>query len=308
MNMDPTSYKLAVWPALALVAVGLYLLRLVATKGVDNQKENELWGKLETIGLSPTGAFPMFRAVAGSILSTRDYATRGYNEISKGLNRPFALPTTWTGRTVVMLPPTMLHKVLTRPDILSGGKITNIFGLIRTIQLPYIIRDPDIYMNALHFDVVRRKMSKKDMHRFAPMTWEENDLAFKNIWGTSTEWRTVNGWDVCGQVIARSAERMMVGLPGGRDEKLLEASRLYANSVLLGGAVINCFPPCVRWFTAPIIALRAKYYQRRTINLLVPIIEERIRIYMEFQDGKEVTESEHVPVSHNSEEFDVFIY
>lgn len=138
-------------------------------------------------------------------------------------------------------------------------------GLIEAIQLPYIIADPDIYMNALHFDVVRRQMTKKHMPFFASMTAEEIEAAFGDIWGTSREWTTINGWDTCGRIISRTAERMMLGLPHSRDERLLEASRLYANSVLLGGAVMNCFPPFLRGAAGPLIALRAKYYQRRSM-------------------------------------------
>ncbi len=80
------------------------------------------------------------------------------------------------------------------------------------------------------------------MRLFAPITEEEIGLAYEDIWGVSSEWKTINGWDACGQVIARTAQRILIGLPLARDEKLLEASRLYANAVLLGGAFMNCFP------------------------------------------------------------------
>ncbi|RYP33715.1 hypothetical protein DL767_004644 [Monosporascus sp. MG133] len=128
-------------------------------------------------------------------------------------------------------------------------------------------------------------MSKKDMNLFASDMDEEIDLAFREVWGTSKDWTVINGWDGCGRIIARAAERMMIGLPMGRNEELLDASRLYANSVLLGGAVMNCFPPLLRKLIGPVIALRAKFYQRRCVNLLVPIIDGRLRIWNEDGDA-----------------------
>lgn len=275
-------------PILALIATILYLLQVLVVSFLQSRNQPKVWSKLETIGISSGGMFRWAWALTKSIFSTREYASEGYKRFSKALNLPFALPTTWTGRSVVVVPPSILHHMLTRPDKLPGSEITNILGLIETIQLPYVISDPDIYLNALHFDVVRRKMSKKDMHLFASMTAEEIDLAFSDIWGTSKEWKTINGWDTCGRVITRTAERMMLGLPMGRNEKLLEASRLYANSVLLGGAIMNCFPPWARKVVAPVIALRAKFYQKRCVNILIPIINERIHIFREGKEGDDV--------------------
>jgi hypothetical protein len=132
----------------------------------------------------------------------------------------------------VVAPPSLLHLILTGPDNLPGSTIINIIGLIEAIQLTYVIDDPDIYKNALHFDVVRKKMTKKDMPRFAAITARETDLAYKDIWGTSKN-ETHQWVGACGQIIARTAEHMIIGLPMGRDSQLLKVSRLYANSVLL---------------------------------------------------------------------------
>lgn len=267
------------WPLVVLAAVGLFLLQSVASVVVrSNSKENALWAKLDTVGVASDGPFPWGRAIAASIISTRTFANEGYSRFSKALGRPYALPTTWTGKAMVVVPPSQMHQLLTRPDKQADSEITNIPGLIETVQMPFVISDPNIYQNTIHFDVVRRKMTKKDMRLFAPITEEEVSLAYEDIWGTSKEWKTINGWDACQQVIARTAQRILVGLPLGRDEKLLEMLQLYANSVLLGGALMNCFPPFARNFIGPIIALRARYYQARCVSLLEPIINERLRI------------------------------
>ncbi|KAI1089148.1 cytochrome P450 [Rostrohypoxylon terebratum] len=279
------------WPLVALVVVCIFLLqRAVSVVLYSNPKENELWTKLDAVGVASSGPFPWGRAVATSIIFTRQFANEGYAKFSKALSRPYALPTTWTGKAVVVVPPSQMHQLLTRPDKQTDGEITNIPGLVETVQMPFVISDPNIYQNTIHFDVVRRKMTKKDMRFFAPITEEEVGLAYEDIWGTSEEWKTINGWDACGQVIARTAQRILIGLPLGRDEKLLETSRLYANSVLLGGALMNCFPPSLRKFVGPIVALRARYFQARCVSMLVPIVNERLRIFSALEKDEKVPE------------------
>lgn len=179
----------------------------------------------------------------------------------------------------MVVPPSQMHQLLTRPDKQVGSEITNIPGLVKTVQMPFVINDPDIYQNIIHFDVVRKKMAKKDMQFFAPITDEEIGLAPKDIWGSPNECKTMNGWNACGQVIARTAQRVLIGLPLARDEKLLEASRLYANAVLLGGALINCFTPSLRKFFGPTIALRAIYSRARCVSILIPTITTPLRIF-----------------------------
>ncbi|KAF2963105.1 hypothetical protein GQX73_g10472 [Xylaria multiplex] len=268
------------WLLVALLAVGLSLLQGIVSAVLHrNTKEGALWVKLDAVGVASGGLFPWGRAIVTSIISTRAFADEGYTKFSKALCRPYALPTTWTGKAIVVVPPSRMHQLLTRPDKQIDSEITNIPGLVETVQMPFVISDPDIYQNTIHFDVVRKKMSKKDMQFFAPITDEEIGLAYEDIWGGSNEWKTINGWDACGQVIARTAQRILIGLPLARDEKLLEASRLYANAVLLGGALMNCFPPFLRKFVGPIIALRARYFRARCVSMLVPIITTRLRIF-----------------------------
>ncbi|OAG01871.1 putative Ent-kaurene oxidase [Paraphaeosphaeria sporulosa] len=122
-------------------------------------------------------------------------------------------------------------------------------------------------------------MAPSDMRRLAPVTAEETDLAFRDIWGTSTGWKTIKGWDECGRIISRASQRFLIGLPSSRNEAMLETSRLYANALLVGGAIINCFPPWMRCVVAPLIAIRARYFQARYVKMLVPVVEERIRQY-----------------------------
>jgi hypothetical protein len=275
---------------IAVAATLLLLQKIYSSVSQSRVHAKQVWSKLEPVGVWPRiGPFAWVLAIAASITSTRKLAGNGYQRFCKAMGKPFALPSSWTGGALVVVPPSQMPDLLTRPDKLPDSEITNIYGLIETIQLPFVISDRNIYENVLHFDVVRRKMvAKKDINSLAVTTGDEMDFAFRNTWGTSSEWKTVNGWDACGAIIARTAQRILIGQELGRDEKLLEISRQYANSVLLGGALMNCFPPLIRQFVGPIIALRARFYQARCVKVLVPIVEERLRIWRQKGEADDV--------------------
>jgi hypothetical protein len=264
-------------PYLALVAVGVLLVHRILLAAF---RHRDVWAKLDTVGLPSWGLFKWTRAVTGSITSLKKNTHDGYKKFSKGLDRPFALPNMWTGGAVVVLPPSMLH-LLNRPR----DELSSFGALLETIQLPYMISDRDVYMNVIHFDVVRKNLTKKDVGALASVTAEEVDVAFRECWGTHEQWMAMNGWDACGRVIARTALRILIGLPLCRNDDLLEQSRMYADSVFAGTVIINCLPPFMRPVIGPLVAIRAKYYQARCLKILVPFIEKRIQQWTEDKHG-----------------------
>ncbi|KAF4633292.1 hypothetical protein G7Y89_g4832 [Cudoniella acicularis] len=268
-------------PLLALAIIGIIFIRRLLSTLFQDRDQAQVWAKLETVNVPSSGIFSWTRAVVGSILSIAQNTHDGYEKICKVKDRPFVLPTMWTGGAVVVLPPSLLH-LLNRPD----SELSGFRALVETIQLPYMISDRDIYENVIHFDVIRKTLTKKDViGSLAATTAEEVDVAFRESWGTAEQWTTVNGWDACGRIITRAALRILIGLPLCRDEMLLEQSRLYANSLFAGTAIINCLPPFVRPLVGSLLAVPAKYYQARCQRLLVPFVEKRIRMWKESKEG-----------------------
>jgi hypothetical protein len=92
--------------------------------------------------------------------------------------------------------------------------------------------------------------------------------------------------DACQRIVTRAAMRILIGLPYCRNEELLELSRLYANSVFAGTAIINCLPPLLRPVIGPLIGIRAKFYQQRCKRILLPLVEERIRLWNKDKQGQ----------------------
>ncbi|KAJ8130025.1 hypothetical protein O1611_g3602 [Lasiodiplodia mahajangana] len=270
-----------------VLGIGLAIWRSLGEKSSTCQSSPEIWTKLDVAGDTFAQKMRSLKAIVRScpVTSVPQLVDDGYLKFSQTLGRPFALPTPWVRSGALMVLPPSQIPLLLRPDKTNEASWINLHGLVENIQLPYVVPDPDVYLNTLQFEVVRRKMQSRDMSRFAPTTAEELGEAFKDIWGVEKEWKTINGWEECGRVIARSSQRILFGLPLSRDEYLLETSRQYATSLLVGGAIINCIPLPVRWLLGPLVALRAKYYQARFVKLLVPVVEERIRLWEADKDA-----------------------
>ncbi len=282
--------------SLLIAVVGFFIVRRLVTKllsksQVKPDSVNEVWTKIDVVGLS-AGLFPWARAIFASITSTQRYSSHGYTRFNKLLNRPFAMPTTLTNKPMVVLPPSMLP-MLNRPDKLGDAEWSNLPGMTDMIQAPFAYSDPGIYKNMFHFEAFRRRFAKNCMPTMAEITAEEIGLAFNEVSGnTPGRWKALNVWEASGRVSVRAAQRIMVGLPLGRNEAFLQASRLFANAVFVGAGLINCFPPVCRPWIGPLFAIQTKYYQRQCVRLLVPLIEERIRIWKKFGE-----EGDQVPVS-----------
>ncbi|RYP66869.1 hypothetical protein DL769_005901 [Monosporascus sp. CRB-8-3] len=253
----------------------LATVRLLLARS-PNTAQVRLWESLDAVGVGQRGSFfSWMRAIVGSLTSTAQRTREGYARFCKSQNRPFALPSLWTGRAVVVLPPSLLP-LLNRPE----SELAAHRAQLDTIQLPYMMADPDVYDNPIHFDIVRRSMSRKDVGALAAVTAEELHAAFTAYWGLDADnWVKLNNWDACGRVMTRAAMRALVGVPLCRDERLLDWSRKYASAVIAGTAFINCLPPVLRPYIGPLFGMRAKHYQAHCLTIMEPVIKERIQMW-----------------------------
>ncbi|KAI2464676.1 cytochrome P450 [Annulohypoxylon bovei var. microspora] len=259
---------------ISLAVGGLLFLWLILSS--DDPKKDELWNKIDKVGV-PSGFLPWTRAIFASWTALLQNTHEGYNKFCKQ-GRPFALPTIWTGKAVVVVPPSALH-LTNRPD----NELIAFWALVENIQLPYFIPDCDVFEKVIHFEVSRKDLTKRNVSRQLAPTAEEVDACFRTLWGDSTEWTTVNGWDMCGQIIARVALRTLLGFPACRDEELVKATRHFANNLFTAAGIINCMPPALRPILAPILALPTKRYRARYRKIVIPVIRERILLWEKYE-------------------------
>ncbi|KAI1077293.1 cytochrome P450 [Whalleya microplaca] len=262
---------------LVVAAAGLLLLQ-VLIKLRQCKPRSGLMSKIDTVGVSPKhGIVSWPVAIAKSVVAMQETMREGYEKFSK-YDKPFALPTMSTGGAVLVLPPSMLHLLRKPRDEISGYN-----ALIDNAQFRYLMTDKDVWDNVIHFDIVRKDLAEKNMGPIAGIMAEEWDLAFHSCWGHSKDGVSVNAWDSMVRIVAHAALRVMVGLPGCRNQEYLNQSIKYANAVLADGVLISCLPPSVRPVLGRILSMRARYHQRKLLKILVPIVEEKMRQC----DGKE---------------------
>jgi hypothetical protein len=283
------------WLLVVFAPVGIIFIRSLWRKWVylgsqESREKARFWASLENVGVSSNGVLAHTLALLSSLKSVKGWVHNGYNRISKARELPFALPTIWTWSNVVVLPPSALS-VHSKPD----SELRAFGAQLDTIQLPYMISDRDIYMNPIHFDVVRKRLvNQKELASLSAATADEVDAVLTDVWGTSAEWKTTNAWDACGRIILCAAIRILIGLPICRDENYFEQSRLYSDAVIIGTAMINTLPPMLRPVIGPLFALKAKYHQRRCLKILVPFVEERIRTW---NNGAKEGDHRDIPVT-----------
>ncbi|KAI9685456.1 MAG: hypothetical protein M1822_004587 [Bathelium mastoideum] len=100
--------------------------------------------------------------------------------------------------------------------------MTDLRGLLDTIQLHYMIVNRDMHENVTFLFVPHSSLSKKDVAVPAIPTAEEVGVAFGKCLSTTEKRTSINGWDACGYIIIQTDLRVLIGLPLCRNNSLLE--------------------------------------------------------------------------------------
>lgn len=242
---------------------------------VNDKPKHQLWQHVDTVGIPSRGFLAQTRAILKSVVLTRRYTHEGYTKFSRTQQRPFVISTMWTGGPVFVLPRTVLH-LLRKPD----SQLRAFDAQLETFRWGNMIKDRDVYTNLIQFEVLRKHMThSKDIERVSPATADELDIAFKTVWGESNEWVTVNAWESCGRIIMQAAMRVFVGPDHCRDEDLLTHSREFSTSIITNSLLINCIPPALRPMATPILTFQARRRLGRCLEVLLPIVKERLRVW-----------------------------
>jgi hypothetical protein len=253
----------------------------------ESRAVSSFWRAVSKVGV-PAGPLGWTRAAALSPLRLRRNAHAGYARFSKPSGTPFALPTTLTGRAVVVLPPSQLH-LLNRP----AAELSGFWPLIENIQLHHFIPDREVVENVIHFEVTRKDLTRRNVQRMAGPAADEIDHTYRQLWGTdAAAWTTINGWEKCGAIIARAGLRSLVGFPLCRNRDLLRETQLFADSLFASAGLLNCMPPSWRDSLAPIFSFQAKRHARKCLAILKPFVQEQMDLW---EKNKE-TDSEELPV------------
>lgn len=173
----------------------------------------------------------------------------------------------------IMLPPAHVPWLLSQPD--------SVMDLHEVIQssLSFGIASPHdaVLMNPFHDEIVKRQLTRH-LEAVTPAVVEELGTALDEQWDLDTdEWHKVCIWESMQAIIARTSNRVFVGLPLCRDKRFLHHARAFAVTMVNQIGVVKYLLPAV---LAPLLghifALPCHFHDWAASRLLIPTIETRL--------------------------------
>ncbi|KAJ7902538.1 cytochrome P450 [Mycena olivaceomarginata] len=132
-----------------------------------------------------------------------------------------------------------------------------------------------ITKNPYHVLVVRGPLTR-NLSRCFPAVWDEIVDAFDHVLGpVDKEWQLIQVLPTAVQVVARTSNRLFVGLPLCRELEYLQLNIDYAFAVFVRGLMINLLPGFVKPIFGPLLSTR-KSSLRHALKFLGPLIDERL--------------------------------
>ncbi|RYP77946.1 hypothetical protein DL771_000805 [Monosporascus sp. 5C6A] len=158
-------------------------------------------------------------------------------------NQPYTLRGVF-GDSIV-LPPSMLQWLISQPESHLSAKGAQMDAL----NIPTTFLRADIGLNPVHEPLVRRNLTARLDH-IADDVREVVGLALDELWGKDAEaWREINLDYTIRRVVARAANRVLVGDALCRNDDYIENSIRYVTQVSTCGLLMNLFPS---WLRRPI--------------------------------------------------------
>ncbi|EXJ92197.1 hypothetical protein A1O3_00747 [Capronia epimyces CBS 606.96] len=184
-------------------------------------------------------------------------------------NRPCILAT--LDGDVILLPPSTIPWLISQPE-----QVLSVNGAHKHIlQTKYTFPRPEIMDPTVHFDVIKSELTRQ-VFNVTPEVCDELAAAVDEIWGTDTQHFTeVTLFDSITKIIARTSNRVFVGLPFCRDEEYIHNAVGFAEDIALSATLLRLFPGVIRPLVAPIITHPNRKHTRAFTRILTPEIVRR---------------------------------
>jgi hypothetical protein len=107
------------------------------------------------------------------------------------------------------------------------------------LQTEYTFLHPWIVAHPLHHEVIKSELTRQ-LGALTADIIDELSTAFNELWGTDTvEWKEVCVFETSMRIIARTSNRIFVGLPWCRNQALLDHGMGFAQSLPMASAVLR---------------------------------------------------------------------
>ncbi|KAJ7065402.1 cytochrome P450 [Mycena amicta] len=253
-------------PALAIGLAGVAGLYLLVRATYDSGPKLDF---LPTIG--PSGRIVSYLGAFRYVFNAKEMFQEGYERFPGSMFR-VALIDRWS---VLVSGKQLVEDIANaREEDLSFHQSTNEF-----LQTRYTL-GRGIERDSYHPVVIRTSLSRNVGSRF-PDVRDEIVCCFADLLPLQgNDWLAVPAYDTMMQVIARTSNRMFVGLPLCRNQDYLALNIGVAMDVVVKAQLINFLPAFLRPTLGPLIS-SLKSNMRRASKHLTPLVAERLKLVEE---------------------------
>lgn len=225
--------------------------------------------KLPVVGSKKSDWLPLLQARWRNTKNYRDVAAE-IETIYK--DKPCIVPIGGS-ETVVLLPASETQHIVDQPDSVLNMPQPMIDGL----QFKYTVKDQLVLEEPLHLKTVSSNLTHQ-ISNLIPDIMEEAAWGFDKQWGNdTTEFKDVLVFDTMRQIIGSVSNRVFVGLPTGRDPKLVEAGMSYAAALPQEAGKLRMYPSFIKPFVAHRYTKRTRAHTKDFYDMLVPEIKQRLK-------------------------------
>ncbi|CAK5266785.1 unnamed protein product [Mycena citricolor] len=191
---------------------------------------------------------------------------KGYDEYKDGV---FRIPRRWRWDYVVTGPQRIKEVSGAPSEVLSFND-----GSGETIQAKYTM-GADLLNNAYHALAVRTSLTR-NLGKVFPEVRDEIECAIDEVFALQDdEWKLVPVMSSLMKVVARTSNRLFVGLPLCRNDNYLDLNVINTIETVTRGQKLSAWPEFLKPLAAPFIVTRMKRL-REMLAFVGPMIEERI--------------------------------
>ncbi|KAJ6468013.1 cytochrome P450 [Mycena vitilis] len=192
---------------------------------------------------------------------------QGYLQYRDGV---FRIPTLFRWDYVASGPRRVAEIAAAAENILSFQE-----GVADVLQVDWTMGS-EIHTNPYHVNAIRSQLTR-NLGRCFPQVRDEIVNAFDSVLGLEdNEWKLVHVLPSVMQIVARTSNRLFVGLPLCREQEYLDLNIDYTVLVFTRGLMIGLIPEFLKPILSPLVMNR-KSSVRHALKFLGPMLNERLQ-------------------------------
>ena len=146
------------------------------------------------------------------------------------------------------------------------------------LQTDYTFLHPLVADHPLHHETIRTDLTRQ-LGALTMDIADELAASFNDIWGTdTTQWKEICPFETLMTIVARTSNRVFIGLPLCRDEAVVEHGIGFSISVPFASVLLRQLPAFLRPLAALLIARPNRRHTKAFARLLRPEIERRQKL------------------------------